>query len=304
MSRFATIDVGSNSVLIHIAERLQDNTFKVLDDKSELSRLGEGLQTTGIISEEACNRTVKALAEFKKMAEDNQVQQIAAVGTMCLRNASNSGAFIKRVKDECGIEIEVVSGEEEARLAFMAVKSGLSNDMENIVIFDVGGGSTEFIFGSGKNIDDKFSLNIGAIRLTEQFLTSDPVIENELSNLLSYLDGAFSKISDSKSCGVLVGIGGTITNMAAVKHEMRNYDPDRIRKTILSTKDVSKQLELYKSLTINQRQEIPGLQPKRADVILAGAAIVKVVMDKLNLKTSSISDRGIRHGIMADRFGN
>lgn len=301
-ARYATIDVGSNSVLIHVAERQADGTFKAIADRAELSRLGDGLQATGVFSAEAMDRTAAALGAFVELAQANEVADTVAVGTMALRTAKNAPQFLERVEAEVGLRVEVIPGEEEARLSYMAARSAITG-AKQVAIFDVGGGSTEFIFGSGDQIARKFSLNIGALRLTEEYCKSDPVTPDEQRQLMAYLEEAFAELTPGDFDG-LVGMGGAITNMAAVKHEMVKYDPDVIQGCQLTVGEMERQLELYRGRTVAQRRELAGLQPKRADTILAGAAIVTTVMRKLGVDTVTVSDRGVRHGLMVDRFGS
>ena len=304
MAKYATIDVGTNSVLIHIAEKDENGNLKGITDRTEISRLGEGLRDTGNLKPEAMERTAKALSEFVDLAKQHNVEGIAAIGTMCLREAKNSDEFIKKVKDLCGLQIEVIPGEEEARLSYLAVKSGAGIESEKeLLIFDVGGGSTEFIFGKGDEITRRFSLNIGAIRFTEDYFLSDPVTEEEFQNGINAVKEAFADADFSGTADYLIGMGGTITNLAAIKHKLAKYDPNIIQGSKLTLADVTEQMEHFRSIPLEERKKIPGLQPKRADVILAGATIVSVVMEKIGLNELTVSDRGIRHGLMFDRFG-
>lgn len=303
MARYATIDVGSNSVLIHIAEREPSGTFKVLDDKAEITRLGEELQATGVLKKEAMERTRDAICRFVELAKKYEVDEIVAVGTMALRTAKNSDEFIKMVEENCGIKIEVIKGEEEARLSYLAVKSGLTIPAEKLLIIDVGGGSTEFIFGRGDEIEKKFSLNVGAIRFTEKYLKSDPPKEEELDAALNAIRQEIQNLDIAFEPEVLVGMGGTITNLSAVKHKLVEYDPDTVHGSILTKEDIKEMMEMFRRTPVEERKKIPGLQPKRADVILAGTAIVYTIMEKLEMNELIVSDRGIRHGLMYDRFG-
>jgi exopolyphosphatase / guanosine-5'-triphosphate,3'-diphosphate pyrophosphatase len=302
MSRYATIDVGSNSVLIHIVEKEATGNLKILDDQAELSRLGEGLQATGELKDEAIERTILALKNFMNLSNSYKVDQVAAVGTMALRIAKNSATFLKRVETECNLKIEVIPGEEEARLSYLAVKSGLGLKEGNIAIFDVGGGSTEFIFGKGDEILKRFSVNIGCIRFTEQYLKSNPVTESELESALQQIEKEFADLKPELTLNALVGMGGTITNVTGVMHKLAKYNPDIVQGSSISKNEIIRQIKLYQSISIEDRKSIVGLQPKRADVILAGVCIVKIIMDKLGMDNFVVSDRGIRHGLMYDRF--
>ncbi len=302
MPRFATIDVGSNSVLIHIAERDDDARFEPIADRAVLSRLGEGLAERGALSPEAVERTVDALARFVALAREHGVQDIAAVGTMALRNASNSSALLERAREELGLDIQVIPGEEEARLAFLAARSSLPPSDAAVVVFDVGGGSTEFILGRGASIERRFSLDLGALHLTTEFLTSDPVDPAELLDLQRHLARAFGSLGFGETAGA-IGLGGTICNLAANHHGLDEYDPDVVHGTVMDLATLQAQLRSLGALRISQRRELPGIQPKRADTILAGAAVVLAVLRALGAPSLTVSDRGLRHGLLHDRFG-
>ncbi len=300
---YATIDIGSNSVLVFVAEKDEKGNWKTLAEKAEITRLGEGLKATGRLSKEAMERTAKAVCDFAELARNLGAEKILAVGTMALRTASNSDEFIKLVKDMCDVDVEVIPGEEEARLSFLAVKSGLKTPADRVVVIDVGGGSTEFIFGKGDEIEKKFSLNIGAIRFTEDYLKHDPPEKDEINAMLSAIENELGDLKVDFQPDALLGIGGTITNLAAVKHKMEKYDPEIVDGTELTLQEVEDMLWKFSSMTVEERKKIPGLQPKRADVIIAGTGIVYTIMKKLGLPKLTVSVRGVRHGLMFDRFG-
>jgi exopolyphosphatase / guanosine-5'-triphosphate,3'-diphosphate pyrophosphatase len=304
MPRYAVIDVGTNSVKFNISERLDDGTWRTIVDRAEVTRLGEGLEKTGEISSAAMERTVSAIAAMAAEAREHGVKALAAVGTMGMRTARNSQQFIDVVEQRCGVRIEVIPGEEEGRLAYIAVKSGLGLAEGSLAIFDTGGGSTQFTFGRGPTVEERFSLNVGAVRFTEEFGLGDVVSPEQLGAALDAIAGEFTRIDNRPTPDKLVGMGGAITNMAAVKHSLAKYDPDIIQGSQIERAEVGRQIELYRSHSLEDRRTIVGLQPKRADVILAGACIVKTVMDKLRKDSLSVSDRGLRHGLLIDRFGS
>ncbi len=302
MGKYATIDIGSNSVLVYVAEREGDQ-WKTLAERAEITRLGEGLKATGRLSQEAMERTAKAVCEFARLARELGAEQIVAVGTMALRTAENSDEFVKMVKEMCDVDVEIIPGEEEARLSYLAVKSGLKMPAERVVVIDVGGGSTEFIFGKGDEIEKKFSLNIGAIRFTEDYLKNDPPTKEEVNNMLDAIKKELGDLQIDFQPDALLGIGGTITNLAAVKHKLVKYDPAIVDGTVLTLKEVEDLMNMFASMTVEERKKVPGLQPKRADVIVAGTGIVYTIMKKLGLPELTVSVRGVRHGLMIDRFG-
>ena len=300
MSKKAIIDVGSNSIKFFLGDLAQDGTLQTVIDENDIARLGEGLRETGVISPEAMQRNNEAIARFAEKARSNGAGEIVCVGTMALRNAKNTGDFIKLVKETSNVDLKVIPGEEEARLAYLAVLSGLTLQDGKLVIFDTGGGSTEFIFGEGKAVSKRFSVDLGAIRITEKYFKADPVSKADVSAAIAEIDGTFKENGVEGRISQLVGMGGTVTSMGAVKHKMVKYDPDVIQGSTLTLADVEEQIEAYSSRTIEARKEITGLQPKRADVILAGACILKVIINRLGVSGLTISDRGLRHGMAFD----
>ena len=208
------------------------------------------------------------------------------------------------VWQRCGVRIEVIPGEEEARLAYLAVKSGLRLEEGSLAVFDTGGGSTQFTFGHGTVVEERFSLNVGAVRYTERYGLAEAVSPGQLRAALDAISADLARLGTRHSPDVLVGMGGAVTNIAAVKHALANYDPDIVQGTVIERTEIERQIELYCSRSQEDRRKIVGLQPKRADVILAGACIVKTVMDKLSKDALSVSDRGLRHGLLIDRFSN
>ncbi|GAK56499.1 Ppx/GppA phosphatase [Candidatus Vecturithrix granuli] len=303
MAKYAVIDIGTNSIKFHIAAKDAAGQWSVVLDEANISRLGEGLQATGNISPEAMERNVQVVAEMAARAREQGAVEIVAVGTMCLRTAHNAQEFVKRVKDACDVTVEILPGEEEARLAYLAIKSGIGLDKGKLVIFDTGGGSTEFIFGQDERIEKRFSLNVGAVRYTEQILKSNPVTPAELQQAMTAIEQDLAAdLHIEGAVDALVGMGGTATNLSAVKHQLAKYDPDVIQGSTLELAEIERQIALYQSKTIEERKKIIGLQPKRADVILAGALIVKIIMQLTGASAFTVSDRGLRHGLIVDRF--
>jgi len=302
IKRYATLDIGSNSVLIFIAEIDESGNFRTIVDRAEIARLGEEVDKTGVINTSAMARTLETLNNFVSLARDSGAEEIAAIGTSTLRQAKNATQFLKKVKDRFGLDIRVITGEEEARLSYIAVKKGLNLQTENLIVIDIGGGSTEFIYGKGDLVQNRFSLNIGAIQLTETYLTSDPITESEYREMMEYIRGVFQDLAVPKTTPVLVGMGGTMTNLGAIKHGLEVYDATIIQGSKLELEEIESQIDTFREKTIDERKQIKGIQPKRADVILAGAGILFSIMTRFGGKEVIISDQGIRHGLMYDKF--
>jgi exopolyphosphatase / guanosine-5'-triphosphate,3'-diphosphate pyrophosphatase len=303
MRRYAVLDVGTNSVKFHVGERADDGTWTTVADRAEVTRLGEGLDETGRLGDEPMQRTADAIAGMADEAKADHVAETAAVGTAGLRIASNSADFVKAVRDRTGIEIDVIPGEEEARLAYVAAVSGLGLEGGGSrLVFDSGGGSSQFTFGEGDTIGEQFSVDVGAARFTEHFGLDGPVDEFTVVAARDAIGLELRRLEGRPIPDVVVGMGGGITNMAAVKHGLAAYDPEVVQGTVLNVSEIERQTELYRKLRADQRRKIVGLQPKRAEVILAGACIVRAVLDKVGSNRVTVSDRGLRHGLLVERF--
>jgi exopolyphosphatase/guanosine-5'-triphosphate,3'-diphosphate pyrophosphatase len=301
--RYAVIDVGTNSVKLDIGERGGAGRWRTVLDRAEITRLGEGLDATGQIAAEAAERTANAIANMADEARRNGVRAIVAVGTAGLRLAGNSADVVDDIGKGTGVWIEVIPGEEEGRLAYLAVEAGLGMPPGSLVVFDTGGGSTQFTFGNGAQVDEQFSVPVGAARYTERFGLAGAVAPDTLGEARAAIAADLSRIDGRGSPDALVAMGGAVTNLAAVKHALAVYDPDIVQGTVLDRGEIERQIEMYRARDAEGRRSIVGLQPKRAEVILAGACIVATVMEKLCARSLTVSDRSLRHGVLAERFG-
>jgi len=211
--------------------------------------------------------------------------------------------FVSGVRARCGVAVEVISGDEEARLAYRAATSGLGQSHGAVVVFDSGGGSSQFTFGHEEHIDERFSVDVGAVRFTERYGLDGAVSEQELGAAKTAIAAALDRLDGRPPPDAVVGMGGTVTNLAAVQHELARYDPDVVQGSVLHCGEIDRQIELFRTRTADERRDIVGLQPKRAEVILAGACIIRTVLVKLGSGSLQVSDRGLRHGLLAERFG-
>lgn len=300
--RFAVIDVGTNSVKFRIAERAPAG-WRTLTDRAEITRLGEGLTEGGNITPDAQTRTSDAIGAMVEDATAAGARAIVAVGTAGLRAASNGAAVVDAIRERTGVSIEIIPGDEESRLAYQGVRAGIDLGSGSLVVFDTGGGSSQFTFGSTAGVDERFSEPVGAVRYTEAFRLADVVSPETLAEATEAIASDLARLDGRDRPDAVVGMGGAVTNMAAVKHALDPYDPDVVRGTVLDTAELDRQIELYRSQPADARRSIVGLQPKRADVILAGALIVRTVLDKLHVQSLTVTDRGLRDGVLFERFG-
>jgi exopolyphosphatase / guanosine-5'-triphosphate,3'-diphosphate pyrophosphatase len=301
--RFAVIDVGTNSVKFHVAEHRSDDTWATLVDRADVTRLGEGMADGGRITTPALERTVEAIAGMVDEARRARVVAIAAVGTEAIRSAANAVDVRAAIRARTRVRVDAIPGEEEARLAYVAAVSSLGLRGDGLAVFDTGGGSSQFTFGDGTRIEEQFSVPVGAARFTERFGLDRAVSRETVDEALAAIATELGRLDGRARPAALVGMGGTLTNMSAVKHELATYDPDRVQGTVLDRPEIERQIERYRSTDADGRRGIEGLQPKRAEVILAGACIVRTIMDRLGADSVTVSDRGLRHGLLVERFG-
>jgi exopolyphosphatase / guanosine-5'-triphosphate,3'-diphosphate pyrophosphatase len=200
------------------------------------------------------------------------------------------------------VRVEVLPGQEEARLAYVAATTGLASGSGRRAVFDTGGGSSQFTFGAGGTVDEQFSVNVGAVRFTERYGLADAVPEGALHIAHGAIASDLARLQRRPGPSAVVGMGGAVTNLAAVKHGLAEYDPDVVQGTVLDRREIDRQIELYRTRSADERRAIVGLQPNRADVILAGACIVRAVLSLLGAESLTVSDRGLRHGLLAERF--
>jgi exopolyphosphatase / guanosine-5'-triphosphate,3'-diphosphate pyrophosphatase len=236
-------------------------------------------------------------------AKRDGVLAIAAVGTAWLRAAADRDDVLNAIRERTGIDVEEISGDDEARLAYAGVSVGLATDAGDVVVFDTGGGSTQFTFGRDGDVEERYSVPLGAVAYTERFGLAGAIEAAILDEVLTAMSSDFSSLDGRATPDALVAMGGAVTNLAAVKHGLAVYDPTVIRGTVLDRAEVERQIELFRTLDVEARRRIVGLQPARAEVILAGACIVRTVMDKLGQASLTVSDQGLRHGVLAERFG-
>jgi exopolyphosphatase/guanosine-5'-triphosphate,3'-diphosphate pyrophosphatase len=299
--RFAVIDVGTNSVKFHVGERGKAGGWRTIVDRAVVTRLGDGLQQTSQLGPEPMARTVEAIAGMAEEARQQRVGAVAAVGTAGLRAAANSADFVRAVEAQCGVVVDVISGEDEARLAYRAATTGLRVQGSSVV-FDTGGGSSQFTFGHEGRVDERFSVPVGAVRFTEQFGLDGVVSEDVLGAALAAIATDLDRLDGRARPETLLAMGGAVTNLAAVKHGLAEYDAQIVQGTVLDRAEVDRQIELFRSRNTAERRSVVGLQPERAEIILAGACIVRTVLDKLGKDSLTVSDRGLRFGVLADRF--
>ena len=302
-ARYAVIDVGTNSIKLHLAEVGPGGGWRTVVDRAEVTRLGEGVAERGLISEEAVNRAVAAISGMVDEAAEAAALATIAVGTAGLRMAANGSDVVAAIRARCRLDVEVIPGDEESRLAYLAVVSALPVASGASVVFDTGGGSSQFTFGHDGTIDERFSVDVGAARYTERFGLDSAVSAEAVAAACAAISDDLVRLDGRPRPDAVVGMGGAITNLTAVRLGLATYDPVAVQGARLDQAEIERQIERYRTSGAAERRAIVGLQPKRAEVILAGACIVLTVLRKLGHSSLTVSDRGLRHGVLLERFG-
>jgi len=297
--KVAALDVGTNTVLMLVAELTPDGGVRKLADLSRITRIGRGVDATGKLDPTAARNTLDTIAEFVDQARALGATKILSAATAALRDVADGGDFIARVKARCGIDLEVIAGETEAQLAYLSSVKGLKLDPSaKLLIVDIGGGSTELVRAQPGGSIDAVSLQIGSVRLTERFVHSDPPHPREAADLRLAIDAALDALRWNFRPDVMVGIAGTVTTIAAVALGLAPYDPERVHGYQLSEAEVLRAIGQFGSVTLDDRKKLPGLDPGRADVIFAGAAILERVMAHFTIDRVTVSDQGVRWGLI------
>ena len=300
--RYAVLDVGSNTAKVLIAQKV-DGGFEPLFEEAHACRLSEGF-ARGRIKKAAVDRTVSALKYFLLQCRRFEVERIASVGTAALREASNASALLDQAA-ALGLPIEVIPGEEEARLSYLAVRRDPHwAEVETLVTLDIGGASSELAWGrAGETHPGLFSMPLGAVKLTEKYFPTDPVSAESVHKASRAARKRFEEPELPASVDLMVGVGGTCVNVASVAAHAAGM-PEKIHGRRIGIDELASQIALYSELALDQRRRINGLDPARADIILGGAIILQEGLRRAGRRTVEISNRGLRWGLLFDRFGD
>ncbi|MFQ7521631.1 MAG: Ppx/GppA family phosphatase [Terrisporobacter sp.] len=299
--KIGTIDIGTNSMRLLIAD-YKNNKIENRKKYINITRIGQGVDDKGYITEEALERNLNALKEFADKCIEEKCEKVYCMGTSALRDSKNGQDFVNRAKELTNIDVKIICGEEESNLGFMGVLEGAGGDKSNyILVLDIGGGSTEFIVGNEDGIKFCKSENVGALRMTEKFITTDPISDEEFSKMSVFIEKTISSTLDKiKGMHVskLVGIGGAITSLSAMNQQLEVYSMEKVHNSVVTKKDLEKILQNLKKMTLSDKKTIKGLQPKRADIITAGVKILHIVMEKLEIEKIMISEYDNLEGLI------
>lgn len=298
--RLATVDIGTNSVLLLVGEVRPDGQFVALEERCTITRLGQGVDGAGALDGAAIARTLTALGAYGEQMTALGVERRAAVGTSALRDATNAEVFLEPAGRTLGCPVEVIGGEREAALVLGGVRGGLTALPPRVTLFDVGGGSTELIRCAGAEVEELVSLDLGAVRLTERHLRSDPPAPDEVAAVEHAAAGALGALPGRWGGDAVVGIAGTVTTLATVKQTLEDYDTERVNGSTLGAGEVRAMAQRFAALPLERRRQIVGLEPARADVILAGSLIVAALLARLGAEELTVCDRGVRWGLLRE----
>ncbi len=298
--RVAVVDIGTNSTRLLIADvDPADGSIRELVRRSEVTRLGEGVDAGGALSDEAVARVFARLEEYRDAIESHQCEANMAVLTSAVRDASNGEAFAARVRNNYGLDARVLSGDEEAQLTFLGAMSGRPAPTEPTVVIDIGGGSTEFVVGRGRTAGFHVSLPVGVVRMSERHIHSDPPPPSELQELASDVRQTLLEgLPPEERAPVTraIAVAGTATSAAAIDQELDPYDPERVHGYTLMLATVEMLLARLADMTESERRRVVGLNPDRAPTIVAGMIVLSEAMRAFELEEVEVSEHDILYG--------
>jgi len=299
-NRLAAIDIGTNSIRSIVVEVNKAGTFKILDDEKATVRLGEGFAKTGAISPAAWQRAMDSLSRMKKIFDGYGVKNVEVVATSAVRKATNGAAFVAAIKADIGIDVATISGEEEAELAVLSAQNNFDMEGVRYAMADIGGGSLEIVTAVGNHIEEIYSLELGAVVLTENFISSDPVNSGDYLKLRKHVRKSLKSAFDGDEFPInsVLGSGGTMTSIAAMVMAMRREVYGSVHGYEVLRSEVVHLLAMLLRKDIKGRRGVPGLNADRADIIVAGVVVVDELMDFFGANTLKVNERGIREGLI------
>jgi len=299
MTVVASLDLGTNSTRVLVA-RPVDGKLDILDRRNTITRLGQNVGSTGRLADEAVERTLACLRDYRAVLDEHGVERLRVAATSASRDAANRDEFFDAVEEVVGVRPELLSGDEEGRMSFLGATGDLDPARGPFLIVDIGGGSTEFILGTD-HVEGVISVDVGCVRLTEKFLDHDPPLPEELTACISfadaYLDDVVREVPGSAEARTLVGLAGTITTVAAVEIGLATYDRDAIHHFVL-TRDAAE--EVFRTLateSLADRIHNPGLEEARADVIVGGCCVLVALFRRFGFDEMVVSEADILDGL-------
>ncbi len=301
--RIAAIDIGTNSIHMIVVQVRPDLSFEVIDREKDMVRLGAGGLDGRSLTSGAMAAALQTLAKFKRIAESHKVDEIVAAATSATREADNGGDFIAEVDRHTGIRIRVISGTEEARLIHMAAGYGVDVGGSTAAVIDIGGGSVEITLGTATQLTLGKSFKTGVIRLTERFVKSDPIAERDERRLVKHLNKEMGPYLDqvaTRGFDRVIGTSGTILSLGAMAAAERGAPPEDLRNLRISTKALRRLRKALVAADIEERLAMPGLDPRRADLSVAGSVLLDTIVRRLGAEELTLCDLALREGLVLD----
>jgi exopolyphosphatase/guanosine-5'-triphosphate,3'-diphosphate pyrophosphatase len=301
--RIAAIDIGTNSLHMIVVRVRPDLSFEVIDREKEMVRLGAGGLDGRALTPEAMHAALQVLSKFRRLADSHRVDEIIAVATSATREAENGSEFLQAIVEKTGIRARVISGTEEARLIHQAAVYGVGLGGDVVIVIDIGGGSVEITRGSGPNMDAGRSFKLGVIRLTERFVKSDPLAPRDERKLRRYIDGELGKyVSQLAREGFdrVIGTSGTIQSLGAVALAERGWSSTTLRNRRISAKQLRRAQKQLVARDMQERLRVPGLEPRRADLAVAGSILLDAILRRLGAADITLCDLSLREGLVLD----
>lgn len=309
----ASIDIGTNTFRLLISDLNNEGELHQKVIRREITRLGGGFTATGGLTEDSMARGIATLSAFSELLRIHKVGEVRAVATSVVRDAPNGREFVRRVKEKTGLDVEVIGGDEEALLALKGVLSCITVKTSDALVFDIGGGSTEYILSSLGNPVYSESLKLGVVHEAETFLHSDPTKEEEIERVSNHVveilkpfldnlvqNGLKKRLPPENMDITLIGTAGTITTLAAMDQGLKSYDPSRINNYLLTHDRVKSLLNDIYPLALSERSQVCSLERGREDLIVAGTVIVLKTMEVFGFKEMMVSDGGLLEGVLID----
>ncbi len=296
--RIASIDIGTNTILLLIADVDSRGIQKIILDQQGIARMGKGVDSARVISQETFRRVESFVSDYKKTCDRFSVEKIVATGTSALRDAKNSIDFCRYIFEKTGIAIEIISGDDEAQWTYRGGISEFLDRSEMFSVIDIGGGSTEIIRGNKKYILNKTSTDIGSVRITERILKNSPPTNASITEARQYIHSQIPKMIQAISSTFPVAVAGTATTLAALQQKLPVYDPGKVSGFQLTYQMIHSIFLDLRDRSIEQIKKIPQISEGRADIILAGIMILMGCMEVGSIERVIVSDRGLRYGIL------
>jgi exopolyphosphatase/guanosine-5'-triphosphate,3'-diphosphate pyrophosphatase len=302
MERIGIIDLGSNTTRLMVMAYEPQRWYKLVDEVSETVRLAEGMKDDALLQPQPMRRSIEALRMFQAFCRGSGVEHVVAVGTSAVRGAANQEEFLEQLRAETGLELRVLSEEQEGYYGYLGVINSLP--MTNGYVVDIGGGSTEVTEVYRRNFSRTFSQQVGIVRFTERYINSDPISKKDFRALEEGVASAFAELDWIKAVPgyIMIGLGGTVRNLARIAQKRENHPIGRIHGYILTTNMLDTIIRILKRSDQSEREAIRGLNRERADVILAGAVILRHLMQKGDFQQIQVSGEGLREGLFYEHF--